>query len=53
VPALAAAIQSLLDDPERHTALGRSARETAARDLSIQSTAEQLRALYGELTGKM
>jgi glycosyltransferase involved in cell wall biosynthesis len=50
--ALAAAIQSLLDDPERRVALGRSARETVTRDLSIKATAEKLRGLYGELSGK-
>ncbi len=52
VPALAQAIQSLLDDPERRAALGHSARQTAENELSIQHTAERLRALYRELAGK-
>ena len=51
-PALAHAVQSLLDDPQRRTALGHAARETVERELSIQITAERLRALYQELTGK-
>jgi glycosyltransferase involved in cell wall biosynthesis len=46
---LAAAVQALLDDPGRLAALSRSARATAAGELSITTTADSLRALYGEL----
>ena len=52
IPAFAQAVQSLLDNPERRAALGRSARQTVEGELSIQHTAEQLRALYQALTGK-
>jgi glycosyltransferase involved in cell wall biosynthesis len=47
---LAAAVQALLDDPARLAALGKSARATAAGELSITTTADKLRALYRELT---
>ncbi len=50
--ALADAVQALLNDPERRAALGRTARATVERDLSIRVTAERLRALYGELAGE-
>jgi glycosyltransferase involved in cell wall biosynthesis len=50
--ALAQAIQSLQDSPERQRTLSRSARETVERKLSIRATADQLRGLYRELTGK-
>lgn len=47
--ALADAIQALLDDPARQTALAQSARAVAAGALSIEVTAEKLLALYREL----
>jgi glycosyltransferase involved in cell wall biosynthesis len=50
--ALAHAIQSLLNDPERCSALGHSARITVERELSIQFTSDRLRTIYVELTGK-
>ncbi len=51
--ALAATLQALLDDPARRETLARSARAAAAGELSIETTAEKLRALYSELTGRM
>ena len=48
--ALAAAIRSLLDDPQRRAALGQSALETVRGKITIQHTARQLRAVYEELT---
>lgn len=48
-PALARAIQALLDDPARKQALAQSARATIERELTIQHTAAALRALYAEL----
>ena len=52
VAAFAYAIQGLSDNPERRVELSRSARETVERELSIRHSAEQLRVLYQELTGK-
>lgn len=49
--AFAAAVQALLDDPARLSALRQSARATAAGELSITTTVDKLRALYGELAG--
>lgn len=48
-PALAHAIQMLLDDPARRQALAQSARATIERELTIQHTTAALRALYADL----
>jgi glycosyltransferase involved in cell wall biosynthesis len=47
--ALAAAIQTLLDDDTRRAALAQSARETVQTRFTIQHTVEAFRALYREL----
>jgi glycosyltransferase involved in cell wall biosynthesis len=48
-PALAAGVQALLDNPQRRAAAGRDARAWVEQELTIEHTAERLRALYAEL----
>lgn len=48
-PALAAAIQSLLDDSARRAAFNQSARATIERELTIQHTAAAFRSLYEQI----
>ena len=49
--ALAGALNALIEDPARATALGRAGRERAVAEFGWQAVAEQTAALYAELAG--
>ena len=49
---LASAVARLLDDPELRTSMGQAARSRAERLFDITGTAEQLLAVYWQLTGR-
>jgi glycosyltransferase involved in cell wall biosynthesis len=45
-PALAAAIESLLDDPERRKRMGQAGRERVRREFTVQSMVEKTAEVY-------